>query len=98
MKLLAFSVHDSKVEAFIKPFFDVTTGSAIRAFSDAVNEEGSQFHRHAADYTLFHVGEFDQEMGRLLPMEPKSLGNAVTYLHGDTEISPIQLEHEGLQA
>ena len=28
MKLLAFSVHDAKAEAFVKPFYDVTRGSA----------------------------------------------------------------------
>ena len=79
MKLLAFSVHDAKAEAFVKPFFDVTRGSAIRNFTDAVNEEGSAFHRHGEDYTLFHVGEFDQTMGHFVPMEPVSLGNAMVF-------------------
>lgn len=86
MKLLAFSVHDSKAEAFVKPFFDVTRGSAIRNFTDAVNEEGSQFNRHGEDYTLYHVGEFDQEMGHFVPMEPVSLGNAMVF-----RVTPAQL-------
>ncbi len=84
MILLAFSVHDSKAEAFTKPFFDVTKGSAIRAFSDAVNEEGSQFALHADDYTLFHVGVFDDNLGVFEKFDaPVSLGNALTFVVAD---------------
>lgn len=90
MKLLAFSVHDSKAEAFLQPFFDQARGSAIRSFIDAVNEEGHQFNRHADDYTLFEVGVFDQEMGKFEKKEPVSLGNAVSFK--DTTINPLQLE------
>lgn len=81
MKLLAFSVHDSKVEAFITPFFDLTKGSAIRSFSDACNQEDNMFRKHAEDYTLFHVGRFDQELGVFeVFAAPVSLGNALTFL------------------
>ncbi len=81
MLLLAFAVHDAKVEAFITPFFDVTKGSAVRAFSDAVNSEGDMFNRHAEDYTLFHVGVFDQGSGVFLKFDaPVSLGNALTFI------------------
>ncbi len=87
MKLLAFSVHDAKAEAFLQPFFDGTKGSAIRSFSDACNDEKTGFNRHAADYTLFLIGEFDQELGKLIPCEPVGLGNALTFIvapnHGD---------------
>ncbi len=93
MKLLAFSVHDSKVEAFVKPFFDVTRGSAIRAFSDAVNEEDSAFHRHAEDYTLFHVGSFDQELGVFEVFSaPVSLGNALTFMVEDTDYAKLSVD------
>lgn len=79
MTLLAFSIYDSKVEMFIQPFFDVTTGSAIRSFGDAVNDESTAFYKHSEDYTLFHVGIFDQELGRFNKMEPVSLGTALTF-------------------
>lgn len=80
MKLLAFSIYDSKVEMFIQPFFDVTKGSAIRNFSDAVNDNTTAFNKHPEDYTLFHVGIFDQELGRFQKMEPDSLGTAITFI------------------
>jgi len=84
MRLLAFSVYDTKTGAFIQPFFDQAKGSAIRAFTDAVNDENHQFHRHAADYTLYHVGIFDQDTGELKAVEPvDNLGNALTFIIGD---------------
>ncbi len=81
MMLLAFSVFDSKAEVFSKPFFEGTKGSAIRAFSDAVNEEGHTFHKHAEDYTLFHVGAYDDSMGVFVEHSaPSSLGNALVFV------------------
>jgi len=80
MILLAFSVYDSKAEVFGKPFFEITKGTAIRAFSDAVNEKDSAFQRHAEDYTLFHVGAYDDGMGVFEKFDaPVSLGNAVVF-------------------
>lgn len=81
MIIHAFAVHDSKAELFTKPFFEVTVGTAVRAFSDSVNSEGSDFHRHAEDFTLFHVGSFDDAMGVFVKFDaPVSLGNAVTFV------------------
>lgn len=79
MKLQAFSVYDAKAEAFAQPFFEQTTGSAIRAFSDVVNEDGHAFNRHADDYTLYHIGAFNGELGRFEEQDPLSLGNALQY-------------------
>lgn len=79
MKMQAFSIYDSKSEAFSKPFFDITRGSAVRGFSDAVNDETTQFNHHPGDFTLFAVGAFDDEIGKFIPEEPVSLGIAVTF-------------------
>lgn len=80
MKWEAFAVYDSAVEAYTKPFFEQTIGSAVRAFTDGVNQEGSMFSRHAKDYTLFHVGSFDERTGMFDKITPVSMGNALQYL------------------
>ncbi len=81
MILLAFSVFDAAAEAYMAPTFMQTKGQAIRSFADAVNEEGHSFARHAADYTLFHVGMFDESTGMLKPLDiPDSMGNALTFV------------------
>ncbi len=85
MILLAFSVHDSKAESYTQPFFYTTTGQAIRAFQAAASEEGHNFNRFAADYTLFHVGSFNQETGLLEHVIPLNLGNALTFRQTATD-------------
>ncbi len=81
MKLLVFAVYDAAAEAYLTPMFFNTKGQCIRTFVDACNAEDHQFARHAADYTLFHVGFFDPEKGLLEAMvPPDSLGNALQFI------------------
>lgn len=80
MKMFAFSTYDSKVGAFSEPFFAPSVEFAIREFRRAVNSEGTQVSKYPEDYTLFVVGEFDQETGKFVPQEPTSLGVAITFL------------------
>lgn len=61
MILKIFTVYDSKAEAYLPPFFSATRGLALRSFTDAVNTAGHAFNRYAEDYTLFEVGEFDDQ-------------------------------------
>ncbi len=77
-----FSVYDDKADAYTQPFFATTAGVAIRQFQQAANEEGHQFNRHAADYTLFELGEFDEHTGAIYAIDGGALkphGNALQY-------------------
>lgn len=65
-----YSVRDAKVEAFLQPFFSPTMGAAIRSLSEAVNDPKHEFSRHAADYSLYALGEFDDSTGYLTPIDP----------------------------
>jgi len=76
----AFTIRDSASEAFMRPFFAQSKGSAIRSFSDMVNGSDHPISDHPADYTLFEVGEFDEMTGLLKVHEPRSLGNGATFL------------------
>ena len=38
---------------------------ALRVFSDCINDQGHQFGKNPADYTLFHIGEFDDNKGKV---------------------------------
>lgn len=64
------AVFDSKAEVFSRPFFAVAVGAAIRSFEDAVNDPKTEYGAHPADYTLFSVGEYDDQAGTVL-MHPK---------------------------
>jgi len=80
MMLLAFAVFDSKAEAYLRPFFAETKGLALRNFVDAVQDSNSPMGKHPEDYTLFHVGAYNQLTGVLESKAAfESLGNAVTF-------------------
>lgn len=64
MKQIVTAIYDHKAKAYLTPFFTANQATAIRAFGDAVNNPESLFNRHAEDYTLFYLGEFDQETAK----------------------------------
>ena len=65
--MVLVGVFDSKAAAFVSFYVDKTEATAIRAFQDAVIEEGSQFGAHAADYSLFRLGGVDPATGDVAP-------------------------------
>jgi len=77
-----FAIYDEKAEAYLQPFFLDTVGQAIRAITDCLNDPDHNFSRHTADYTLFLIGEFDDQdatiisnktsLGSLLEIKPKT--------------------------
>lgn len=86
MKLQAFTVHDVKAEAYHAPFFQNMLAQGKRTFDGMINSDTHPFAKHPYDYTLFHVGEFDDETGKITPLrEPLSLGNGVEYVRKDAE-------------
>lgn len=81
MKLQVFSVYDSKAEAYIQPWYSQTVGTAIRSFEQAVNTEKHDFQKFSGDYTLFHLGEFDQNLGQFTQLTASvNLGVATSFL------------------
>lgn len=81
MLLIMFSVYDSKAEAFLPPFFAPNDAMAQRMFASAANDQEHAFGRHAGDYTLFRVGEWNDADGIVCPAKTQTnLGLALTYL------------------
>lgn len=75
-----FSIFDSKAEAFHMPFFSPTKGTAIRSFAQAANDESSDFFKHAGDYTLFEIGDWEELQGDGKFYEAKiNLGTALEH-------------------
>jgi len=71
MKLKMFSVLDTKTGAFGNPFVSLREESAIREFSDAVNDgsnPNNQWFRHPEDFSLYFLGEFDTSTGVINPI------------------------------
>lgn len=77
MKLEIFAVYDSKAEAYIQPFFQAKINQAKRVFQNAAQDIKHAFGRNPEDYTLFHLGSWNDENAILSPNKtPISLGTA----------------------
>lgn len=59
-----FSVYDQRASVYLPPMYMQNKGFALRSFEDAINDQSHQFARHPGDYTLVHLGEFDDCSGK----------------------------------
>lgn len=77
-----FSIYDSKAAHYLNPFFAPNAAVALRMFERAVNEENTDFHRFAGDYTLFEIGEFRMDTGDVIPAPALiNLGVGLTFVN-----------------
>lgn len=65
MIIQIFAVYDSKAKAYNTPFFMHTKEMAIREFTNASISSESIFFNHPLDYTLFHLGEYNDEIAHM---------------------------------
>lgn len=83
MILQIFSIFDQAAGAFLPPWHASTLEVALRRFRATVNAhtEANPIAEYPEDYTLFHLGEFDQATGETRPLPtPHSLGVAITFV------------------
>ncbi len=79
MMLHVFSVLDLKAQLFMRPFYEQSHGTALRAFSDAVIEDGHPFGKHPEDYHLFFLGSFDEETASFNTCVPEPIAKAIDF-------------------
>ena len=80
MNTKIYTVFDSQVKAYILPQYYRNAGEATRAFTEAANDLKSNIGKYPAQYTMFEIGEFDDETGQTNIYESKiSLGLAQQY-------------------
>lgn len=84
MKQKIFCVRDDKVAAYMRPFFVRSHGEAERMFMDTVNDPQSQFNSHPTDFSLWFLGEYDDELGQFDTVAPQHIINAVDVRRADS--------------
>lgn len=90
-----FSIYDSKAEVYWSPRFYLNAGVALREFSDAAQARNgdNELSAHPEDYTLFEIGDWDENTGELRTYPSKvALGVALEYANkkGPDKVSRIQ--------
>ncbi len=73
MILQVYTVHDSKVDAFLPPFFVRARGEALRSFQSACEDSSHQFSKFKADYSLWFVGAFNDQDGTVEAVKPERI-------------------------
>ena len=78
-----YAIKDAKT-TFMPANVDFNDASAIRNFEHAVRQPDSLLCSHSADYTLWRVGQFDNEHGEIIPeWPPVQLADASAVLKED---------------
>ncbi|QXP08494.1 MAG: nonstructural protein [Arizlama microvirus] len=80
MKLKIYSIFDEKAKAYAQPFYMQQDGLAMRAFGDLVNDKTSQLNKHPVDFTLWCLGEYDDNSGMFCCDKPKHICKAVDFV------------------
>lgn len=80
MKLLAFSLLDTKVGSFSPPFFMAHPGAAIRAVMELGQDMNTTVGRHPADFSLVQLGHFEDQTGVMHAETPIHLGTVASLL------------------
>ncbi len=65
-----YSIRDAAANVFTAPTIDLTDESAIRAFSQAVNNSGSMMNFCPSDFSLYRIGTLNVESGSIDPISP----------------------------
>lgn len=73
MKYGIYSIRDSAAGVFTAPTIDITDESAIRGFSQAVNNAGSVMNFCPYDFILYRIGTLNVEAGTIDPISPPTM-------------------------
>ena len=78
MRLQIFAVRDRATDQYGTPMFLVSSGQAIRSFSDEVNRKHSDstpnpLNQHPEDFDLYSLGEWNTDTGMFETGVPKQL-------------------------
>lgn len=85
MKIMIYSVYDSKTGVFGQPNFLINRGAALRAWQEAANDNQSNIGKYPADFTMFEIGYWDDETGNVSMHNTKvSLGTALEFKRDQT--------------
>lgn len=79
MIMKVYSIFDSKVAIYVPPFFVRNEGEMIRRLSDWVNSgQNNDLAKHPEDYTLYFLGEWDDNTAGFVANEPSAVITAAS--------------------
>lgn len=80
-----YTVFDSQLKLYTKPYYARNKGEALRSFAEAVNDP-QIFGKIAEHLTLFEVGDFNEETSRITAYDAmESCGNGLEWKKNPTD-------------
>lgn len=73
MKTQMYVIWDSKARVYHKPVHFHNDELALRAARNLVSDGDNEIRRNPEDFTLFHVGEYDDETASLQPSDKQRI-------------------------
>lgn len=85
-----FCIHDSKVGAYMQPFFARSIGDAMRSWTAVCNDGKSMMSIYPGDYTLFEIGSYSEDTGVVTPLDVlHSLGTGLEVKRSESPVSLV---------
>lgn len=63
MQVKMFSIRDTKLSVYRRPFFFQHEIEALRAFIEVIRDGNTEVSRFPEDYDLYHIGDYDEVTG-----------------------------------
>ena len=98
MILKVLSLFDSKVKAYAQPYYARSLGEGERAFEQIFVSEDpnpqvqfSHYRMAPQDFHLYHIGDFNDETGELIPCKHVSVcsGNQFLSSPARAKVTPL---------
>lgn len=70
MKSNVYCIFDSKSESYHPPTLQPNHATAIRAAENILKNPQSQITQTPEDFSIFHIGQFDDNTGKVTSREP----------------------------
>lgn len=92
MKLNAYTIYDVASGVYMRPFFSQADGQAIRGFKDIATDADHEIGKHPEDYTLFRIGSFNDNTGKMEGETLEKLATALELVAQSRQVNQDNIE------
>lgn len=96
MAKMLFQVYDSKTKSYDMPFAAMSYGEVERIFYETVKHGKSTIAKYPNDFTIFHIGMYNEENGIITLLEAKNCVGLVSDVIKNVTQNSIQIDDEFL--
>jgi hypothetical protein len=92
MRLNVYTIFDTATGAYMRPFYMQSDGQATRAFKDLAVAADHEIGKHPEDYSLWRIGQFNDNKGELVPEDRECLATALELVAVARRVDQDKLE------